>query len=275
MPTRDLICEACLDDENVCLLVADGLTLRHCSDCRLTSVVNPVTTAVYDAAYVAERYDRYETTDRMSRLRGSYVETILRLNDALPRGHSNHFAGGAALLDVGYGNGSFLRAAAQNGWVPFGNDVNPTEYEGVIRRVLPDPLTTREHYRVITFWDALEHFEHLQQVRRVSACTDWIFVTAPLPPREFPGEHVKTWLQRGHFPWKHFRPGEHHHYFHPSTLEEIFTWEDEVAGIRTVATLMHLSHFEDAIRGSAPDGRFNTFTAALRCQTFTGPSAAR
>jgi hypothetical protein len=50
-------------------------------------------------------------------------------------------------------------------------------------------------------------------------------------------------------------------------LEHIFTWEDEVADIQATATLMHVSHFEDTIRGAGYDGRPNTFTAALRCTT--------
>lgn len=283
----DLICQACLCDEDTHLLEMEGLTLRHCEECRLTSVVNPATTAVYDADYVAERYGKYATTQKMSQLRLAYVETILSLYDMLPQGVTGLFSGsgGNRLLDVGYGNGSFVRWSKGSGWDSYGNDVNPTDYYGVARHPLPDPLSAEGRYRAITFFDALEHFESLQEVRRVSGCTDWIFVTAPLPPVGWPGAYANPMTAGGeaqtlgkllpiYEPWKHWRPGEHHHYFYPTTLEHIFTWADEKAGTQTVATLMHASHFEDSIRGKLQDGSPNTFTAALRCQTFGGLSAA-
>lgn len=259
-------CQACgYDDETVLLDAPDGLELLHCHGCRLTSVVNPVTTVNYDANYVSERYDRYQTTETMSRLRLCYVETVMKLWESLPQGCTNLFAGARQFLDVGYGNGSFLRWAHKNGWDTFGNDVNPTDYFGVLSVSLPDPLMTTQKFRAITFFDALEHFEYLHQVKRVSACTEWIFVTAPLPPLGFPVQ-----IDGGIAGWKHWRPGEHHHFFHPETLEELFTWEDTVAGIQTVAKVEHTSHFEDVIRKPGATGYPNTFTCALRCTTVRG-----
>src|SRR3546814_16460864 len=56
-----------------------------------------------------------------------------------------------------------IRHAFDNCWDAFGYDVNPTEYDGVRRVDLPfTPLPARERYRVITFFDALEHFEDLR-----------------------------------------------------------------------------------------------------------------
>jgi len=267
---NDMVCEGCRYDDSTQIHELEGLKLRHCASCRLTSVVDPVTTVSYDAAYVAERYDRYPTTQQMSGLRLAYVETVLRLNDALPMGHTNVYHGNREIVDIGYGNGSYIRWATQNGWETYGHDVNPTDYPGVRKLgALPDPLTDSRRYRAITFFDTLEHFEHLNHVRWVSACTDWIFVTAPLPPLRFPGEYARSWWENQEkLPWKHWRPGEHHHYMHPETLEELFTWDDEIAGIRAVANLTHVSHFEDSIRGVGQNGRPNTFTAALRCTTF-------
>lgn len=264
-PTFNAVCQACNSDADVYLRNAPGgLVLRHCDVCRLTSVVDPVTTAVYDAEYVAQRYDSYETTERMSHLRLDFVELVYRLFDLMPQGLLRGDLRQESLLDVGYGNGSFIRAARKHqGWSAYGNDVNTAPYRGVRPVLLPNPMLTKDRYTVITFFDSLEHFEQLHQVRRVSACTDWLFVTAPLPPHGWPA-CPQPWA------WKHWRPGEHHHMIQPKTLEHLFTWEDRVAGIRTVATLMHVSHFEDSIRGTGPDGRPNVFTAALRCTTFRG-----
>lgn len=268
----DLRCQACRYDDGTVIRSLNGVDVRHCHCCRLTSVANPVTTVSYDAEYVAQRYDRYPSTERMSELRADFVRGVIGLYDVLPRGETNPFLRGNTALDVGYGNGSFIRRLTYYGWNVFGCDVNPQPYAGVRQRTLPDPLSTTYRYRCITFFDALEHFEQLHQVRRVSACTDWIVVTAPLPPigwpREaYPGRKGERCDIAG---WKHWRPGEHHHYPHPETLERLFTWEDTVAGIRAVATLMHVSHFEDSIRGPGIDGQHNTFTCALRCTTVRG-----
>ena len=261
------MCEACLSNQNTHILLHAGLKLRHCTACHLVSVVDPVTTARYDAAYVAERYEQYKTTDRMSHLRCEFVKSVLNLYEAIPNGRVSY--DGGSLLDVGYGNGSFIRdVALESIFQPFGNDVNPTEYPGVRKVSLPDPLLTKERYRVITFFDALEHFESLQQVRRLSACTDWIFVTAPLSPylhwmgqcRSCPQFNATFFTN-----WKHWRPGEHHQFFLPTTLENIFSWTDTVAGIAVRTELVHVSHFEDSIRGQLSEGVPNTFTAALRC----------
>lgn len=256
----DLRCEACGNDNETVLFEQDGIFLRHCSGCRLTSNVDPVTTVSYDAEYVACRYDRYPSTHHMSELRATFFRGVMGLYDALPRGDANPFKTGNRVLDVGYGNGSFIRQLSQYGWDVYGCDVNPEPYEGVRQRMLPDPLTDICHYRAITFFDALEHFEQLHQVRRVSACTDWIIVTAPLPPQ--------GWPMKSDACWKHWRPGEHHHYFHPYTLENLFTWLDEAIGLGAIATVEHVSHFEDTIRGKGIGGRPNTFTAALRCRRF-------
>lgn len=243
--------------------------------------MDPVTTVSYDAAYVADRYGRYTTTFYMSELRLDFVETVMRLWDVIPSGQPHLQRCGVKILDVGYGNGAFIREARRACWDAEGCDVNPTEYPNVRRVGLPDPLRTDRRYRAITFFDALEHFESLHEVRRVSACTDWIFVTAPLPPEDWPKGYGNKVLTGGEeltigkllphtHPWKHWRPGEHHHFFHPATLEAIFSWEDPIVGMAVKATLLHVSHFEDVIRGAGMDGRPNTFTAALRCEKTAG-----
>lgn len=219
-------------------------------DCGLIAMKDRRTTQVYDQKYVADRYDKYATTQLMSELRMTLVEAVLLLHESLPKASQTLSKG--PLLDVGYGNGSFIREACQRGWKPSGNDVNPTQYPGVRQVPLPLDCTNRKlAYRVITFWDCLEHFEELENIRTISNATDWIFLSFPKAPDNYMFCPEM---------WKHHRPGEHHFHFTPQSLELIFSNE------RTKATVVYTGNPEDCIRGKARDGDTNILTVALRCE---------
>jgi hypothetical protein len=241
----NFVCPACFSNR---VFDYGGSEFQGCHRCSTIAAKDRRTTAVYDRAYVAERYDRYPTTRPMSRLRLQIVNNVLRLYESLEAGTINVERG--SILDVGYGNGDFIRLALASGWNAYGNDVNPTPYEGVRPVPLPDGQSNSDRYRVITFFDALEHFEDMAQVRQVSRFTDWIIASFPKPAPQFP---YKT------DGYKHYRPGEHHLYFEPWSLERIFS----VEGRR--AKLVYASHPEDSIRGKRSDGGPNITTCALRC----------
>jgi hypothetical protein len=216
--------------------------------CGLIWATDRRTTQNYDAAYVAERYEKYATTDLMSQLRATLVETVLLLHESLPNALQTVNKG--RLLDVGYGNGSFIREASQRGWYAVGNDVNPTPYPGVTQVPLPLHCTQRDlAYRVITFWDCLEHFEELDQIREIANAASWIILSFPKAPPHFPLAPDT---------WKHYRPGEHHFYFTPQSLERIFTTK------QSLAEVVYTGNPEDCIRGKAKDGGANILTVALR-----------
>ena len=220
-------------------------SLLTCADCALTYERKRETTVQYDERYVAERYDRYKTTDAMSELRLRVLEQNLYLQETRGAGHRFGTQKGT-LLDVGYGNGSFIRHCLVNRWDAYGCDVNETEYEGV-RRIHSMAINNGPRWRVETFFDSLEHFETLDWIRQIAKNTDWVLVSAPLPPSSFPRDLT----------WKHHRPGEHHWYFHePWTFERIFPG----------ARVAYVGTPEDSIRGVLPDGSPNIQTVLLRCQ---------
>lgn len=228
-----------------------------CPPCGLSFHADRRTTVTYDREYVAERYDKYPTTDRMSDLRLRLIEQVLYIDETLPDYRGRFGVRRGPLLDVGYGNGSFIRAALADKWDAYGTDVNPTQYEGV-RNLYPhaDAFTHVPRWRVVTFFDSLEHFESLEPVQVLAERTDWIVVSAPLPPDSFPGA-----VQYG-MEWKHYRPGEHHWYFHePRCYERIF-W---TANARS--RVVYVGYPEDAIRGKLPDGSPNIMTVVLRCES--------
>jgi hypothetical protein len=225
-----------------------GGEFRGCHLCGTIAARDRRTTAVYDAQYVALRYDRYPTTRPMSILRYRIMMGVLDLCEAMEEGRFTPRLG--PMLDVGYGNGDFIRYCIERGWDAYGNDVNPTVYPNVRQVPLPDADKNSTHYRVVTFFDALEHFEDHREVRWVSHYTDWIIASFPTLAPEFP---YKT---EG---YKHYRPGEHHMYFEPQSLERIFSFDERVARVEYVGCP------EDSIRGKRRDGGQNITTVALRC----------
>lgn len=221
--------------------------LIHCPACALTYARERETTVHYDERYVAERYDRYPTTEAMSALRLRVLEGNLYLQETLEAGHRFGVKKGA-LLDVGFGNGSFIRHCLREKWDAYGCDVNLAEYPQVRRVDLVEATGEADRWRVVTFFDSLEHFERLGGlVQEFARCAGWLLISVPLPPSSFPRDLA----------WKHYRPGEHHWYFHePRTFERIFP------GTRVA----YVGTPEDSIRGVLPDGSPNIQTVLLRCQ---------
>ena len=243
-------CPACL---SWCGFRYAGDEFQGCNTCGTIAAVNRRTTAQYDAAYVAARYERYQTTRPMSMLRLSALHAVLHLYESLEKGEEKVQRG--PLLDVGYGNGDFIRVARSNGWDAYGNDVNLTEYPGVRRMDLPNKPGFPYRYRVITFFDALEHFEDLMEARWCSHASDWLFLSFPAIPDSFPFDKS----------WKHYRPGEHHLHFQPSGLERIFSHNGRIAEI------VYQGSPEDTIRKRWDPGKPNIWTVALRCRSQTLP----
>jgi hypothetical protein len=182
--------------------------------------------AVYNAQYVHDRYDHYATTEIMSFLRLGFVKA---------------FAKSGRLLDVGYGNGCFLKQAAKAGFDTFGSDVHGADY-GI--HEVPLVEAANGSWDVVTFFDSLEHFSDLTLPRAAAARARVIVVSIPCRPDSFPARKE----------WKHYRPGEHLHYFSRYSLELFF------ASRHTVASR---SNVEDAIRGKLPEGEQNILTLAF------------
>jgi len=177
----------------------------------------------YDFDYVHTRYDTYTTTDFMSHLRLGFVRSI-------------HPQPGR-LLDVGYGNGSFLRLAQKAGYDVYGNDVHGCGEKYGIREV----SLNGEAWDVVTFFDSLEHFESLELPRQICRNAHAVVVSVPcLPDAE---QDIST--------WRHYRPGEHLHYFTERSLAELLGAKLRVACL----------DLEDAVRGDRK-GDWNIMTCA-------------
>jgi SAM-dependent methyltransferase len=206
--------------------VVEDEALSSCPVCKHIWQTGLKGTAVYDAQYVRSRYDVYSTTEAMSYLRLGFVKA---------------FARNGRILDVGYGNGSFLKKAAKAGFSAFGSDVHGTDY-GV--HDIPLDEAAMGSWDVVTFFDSLEHFSDLSLPREVALRARVVIASIPCRPDEFPA--CKE--------WRHYRPGEHLHYFSRYSLELFFVSHHVVAS---------RSDVEDTIRGKLPSGEQNILTMAF------------
>lgn len=176
----------------------------------------------YNKEY-SSKYDKYGEMGRhLGFLRlGFLISSIGKIPDSI--------------LDVGYGNGDFLKASSITINKCYGTDIT--------KGPLPDNVqylnwgqAKKEKYDVVTFFDSLEHFEDIEFVKNLNC--DYIFITLPWC-------HYKS--DKWFFDWKHRRPDEHLWHFNKESLINFF----EEQGYSVVNCGVPL---EDAIR---KDERYN------------------
>lgn len=151
---------------------------------------------VYNVKYVRERYDAYGIKTRaMSCLRLGFIASRLPWSQV------------RTVLDVGYGNGDFLRMVASSGKGAFGTDVSGYPIEDPNVELVPADWLSQD-VSLLTMFDVLEHFPDLNFLAKLRA--KWVVISAPWCHWQ-PGEP-------GFAEWKHRRPGEHLHHFNPKSL---------------------------------------------------------
>lgn len=183
---------------------------------RQKSILNKIKT--YDYDYVNNSYNQYgEKGSQMAGLRLGYLVSKLGY---WPK----------SILDVGYGNGDFLKVC-KNKIESYGNDISGY--------LVPEGVTFVEdifesHYDVICFFDVLEHFEKIDFVQNLKC--DYIFLSLP-----WCHNFDDDWFLN----WKHRRPDEHLWHFNESSVKSFF----EKMGYE----MIDYSNIEDLIRVSNED----------------------
>lgn len=109
-----------------------------------------------------------------------------------------HCHGKLNLLDYGCASGAFHKSS-RNGFSTYGFDVNP--YSGFTK--MPDAKVD-----ILTMWDVIEHLHEPERVIR-QVNPEYLFLSTPNV------DDVKGPLEN----WRHYRPGEHLHYFSPKSIE--------------------------------------------------------
>jgi len=105
------------------------------------------------------------------------------------------------VLDYGCGVG-FFKAFAPSGIQVDTYDIGPYVMTGISRR----------SYDLICLWDVIEHIPHINdRLKDLFDNSKFMALAIPMLPKG------KDLLK-----WKHFKPGEHLHYFDDKTLDILF-----------------------------------------------------
>ena len=183
----------------------------------------------YNKDYINSRYNSYgEKGLQMAYLRLGHLLGVL---GKIPK----------SILDIGYGNGDFLKVSQKIIPNCYGNDISnyPT----------PDNVEFVEnikekHFDVITFFDVLEHFENIEFVKDLK-CN---YIMISVPNCHFFSEE---WFKN----WKHRRPDEHIFHFNEESLNNYF----KEMGFEKISC----SNIEDIIRIPI-DNNSNILTAIFK-----------
>lgn len=143
----------------------------------------------YNAEYT-RNYDNYPVRP-LSDVRWNFIQSALDLPV------------GSHVLDVGYGNGAFLKRARHAGMLISGIDLHGEDFN-VPEASFHDVV----EYDLVTFFDSLEHFSDFAPILALKA--RHVIVSLPLTP---------GFLLASPLHWRHYKPGEHLHYFSPDSLD--------------------------------------------------------
>src|SRR5277367_1969417 len=150
-------CPACRESH-----IARGrYNLAVCDGCRHVFQSDLHVSMVYDADY-AHQYD-HRPHEAMSRIRWEFIQQHL----GLPQG--------SKVLDIGYGNGAFLKLAQREGMDIFGIDLHGEDF-GV-----PEvDYDTTIDFDLICFFDSIEHLPEFDLIYGLNARN--VIVSIPDPP---------------------------------------------------------------------------------------------
>lgn len=178
---------------------------------------NNYTKRTYDKNYINDSYNSYgDKVQKISHLRLGYLIGTIR---QIPN----------SILDVGYGNGDFLKTCKNIIPKCFGNDISTYP--------IPEGCTFVDniidnYYDVVCFFDVLEHFDDIEIIKNIK--TKYLYISLPWC-HSFDSE----WLLN----WKHLRPGEHLWHFNKSSLITFCS--------RMGYKLIGCSNIEDIVRVSS------------------------
>ena len=138
---------------------------------------------IYDLDYVRSRYDAYgELTRKMSHLRLGYITGVI---NRYPK----------TILDIGYGNGDFLKTCTNVMTECYGYDISNYPLPENCKFI--DDIFSKE-FDIITFFDSLEHCEDIDFISKLNC--NYIVISLPWC-HYFSDEWFKN--------WKHRRENEH------------------------------------------------------------------
>lgn len=183
----------------------------------------------YNKEYVNTRYVKYgELPTYMGYLRlGNIIGSIGKVPDSL--------------LDVGYGDGSFLKVCKNIIPKCYGYDISTYPIPDKCQQV--DNIF-ENFYDIITFFDSLEHFEDIDFIKDLK-CN---FICISVPYCHYKND---TWFEN----WKHRRPNEHLWHFDEISLTKFM--------LRMGYQIVSCSNIEDTIRKNENE-KYNILTCVFK-----------
>jgi hypothetical protein len=170
----------------------------------------------YNIEYIENSYNQYgELGMRMGHLRLGYLIGCIGF---IPN----------SILDIGYGNGDFLRVCTNLIDDCYGNDISGYKVPENVT-FISDPYENK--YDVVSLFDVIEHFDNIYDLKNLK--TDYLYVSTPNCHYE-----SDEWFEK----WKHRRPDEHLWHFN---RESLINFMLEI-GYQCLTT----SNIEDTIRKS-------------------------
>jgi hypothetical protein len=131
-----------------------------------------------------------------------------------------------SILDVGYGNGAFLKCSNNVIKNCYGYDISDYPIPTGSHKVID---IFDKYFEVICFFDSLEHFDDISFIKEIN--TNYIFISVPWC------HYISDeWFEK----WYHRRPNEHLYHFNDESLTRFF-YENGYERI-------YISSFEDMIR---------------------------
>lgn len=170
--------------------------------------------AKYSATYDTPEYQRQ--SDKLQALRLGFV-------------HGTHGRPIRSIIDCGYGNGAFMKAAKEHIPYVYGQDVTGVMVDDCY--IMPEIVKAD----VLTMWDVLEHFPDTSFVKDIPCET----ICVSLPYCHFHTEG-KEWFDTV---YKHRKSDEHIRHFNEHSLSAMMDYY----GWKAVAVSGH----EDIVRKSA------------------------
>ena len=145
----------------------------------------------------------------------NYYENLLRIHSATAERISDirwHFIEQGVYLPAGRGWRSKLRVLDYGSGVGWFRAWRPpwAEVWSYDIGLYPQTGIDMVPYDVTCFWDVLEHIRDFQDIEPILMLSKKVACTVPIIPDEGLSE------------WKHFKPGEHLHYFTKDSLVALF-----------------------------------------------------
>lgn len=188
---------------------------------------------VYDQAYIEQRYQKYDTVDRMNVLRLDLIKDVC----GRP----------GSIFDYGYGNGSFLVHCHEDGIRSAGYEINTWPLPEGCMHAIADPLL---RFDVFSMFDVFEHLTEDEQRSLLGnvICGHMVF---SLPWCHY--ELGDEWFQNS---YRHRRPDEHLSHWAPGSLCSLL----KLYNYRPV----YVGNPEDAIRKVESEWWPNILTAIFK-----------